>query len=1813
MTNTTEQTTGNTSNPNPGFDFGNSPEGLLPTPEEQQQMLLKWREEQAAKAQSSKTKEQEAARLAKKREADELRLKALQLQREEIELQERALREALEAEGDRAPEGEGKKKRNREDQDGSSDSESHSRGPRHRHVTPSDTEGEEGPHVRDRLRRMEKAMFGDKTLTHEPVIVEEIEQYRPPPGRQFPKMNEFNGKGDPIDHCDKYESLMTGMGHCDIMLCKMFKTYLKGSATMWYRSLRPRSVSSYDQLKRKFLRHYSHLCRREKDTEALIHCRQRPNEELGDYLARFKEEAGMVTNLDKVKAAGFLTAGLDPVKGKKLRSSLYDIPPKSLNDIYLRGESIRRKMESIGGHKSDRKDDRYSSRSDGRGKRNDSHRGRRDERDEKLDRGAERRRDRDSTVFTPLNTSVSKILNEIKGKPGFVRPPKMKIPDYKKNSDKYCDYHRDNGHNTDECYHLKKLIERMVKAGDLNQYVKDLRDRLGPKEDKGKAPEEGERYRGEVRTIFGGTILDRSSKTAKKKYARQVYNLYSINSTKQSYPIMFSQEDYEDVMLPHEDPLVINPVIGQNKIWKVLVDGGSSVNVLYYNTYQKMNLEGKQIDTCYEAPLYGFGNQPVPIEGTIHLPLLLGKSPYTVEKQVKFYVVRVESPFNAILGRPVLTAFEAIASIPHLKLKFPTEEGVGEMRGDQKAARIIMLEDLEKDKDLGGAEGNKRRRTEDGPGGSGHALHIELEKFGNDLSNPIAEPGTETEEVELYAGCSGKMVRIGKDMEPGLKEKVIDVVRRYHDVFAWGPEDMPGLDESIARHRLNVHPQAVPVKQKKRNFAVERQKVIEAEVEKLLEAKFIEEIEYPEWLANVVVVKKSNNKWRMCVDYTDLNKNCPKDHYPLPNIDQLIDATSGYQILSFLDAFSGYHQIAMDAEDIPKTAFITPKGTYAYIKMPFGLKNAGATFQRMVNKVFADQIGRNMECYVDDMIVKSLFQDHADDLKECFETLRRNNMKINPAKCTFGVCSGKFLGYMVSARGIEANPEKIKAVIEMEAPKTIRDIQKLTGRLAALRRFISRSAEKALPFFEVLKGAKNFEWGPNCIKAFEEIKEYLVKAPLLLRPDPKETLQLYLAVSDRTLGAVLVKEHEKNQHPVFYVSHMLRDAETRYPNAEKFAYGLVMASRKLRHYFQGRTIQVVTDQPLKKILSRPEASGRVVAWSVELGEYDLEYVPRTAIKAQALVDFMVECRFSGPTDLEPKEQLIRTPGRWKLFVDGSVAGSKCGAGLILSSPDGFEICQAIRFTFPLTNNEAEYEALLAGMGLAKNLEVRHLRAFSDSMLVVKHFSGEYEQKEPRTKAYAAKVREQTQFFETFELSAIGREDNGRADALSRLASAETQNLTGSIYLTEVKMPSVDKKACLEIHQGINWMTPIRAYLEKGFLPLGKKEAQKIKYRAASYTLIGGRLFRRSVSQPLLRCLDPEEQLLALETVHEGICGEHLAGRSLALKILRQGFFWPTIREDAANYSKKCRQCQIHSNVPKQPPEEMTSVLSPIPFSMWAIDIVGILPTSTRQAKYCIVAIDYMTKWVEARPLSAITEQAAKKFFLEQIIVRFGIPMVCVSDNGTQFVGRKFKEFLASFGIQQRFSSVGHPQGNGAIEAANKIIFHGIKKRLGEAKGLWAEELPWILWAYRTTPRSSTGETPFRLAYGTDSLVPVEVGLESYRTQVFDPDTNEYGLRGNLDLLEEEREAAHQRNVRYQQQASQYYDSGIRKRSFRVGDMVLRDLATSMPTKQGKLMPNWEGPYTVVEIVRPGTYKLAALDGNPIKNTWHASQLRKYYQ
>ena len=304
------------------------------------------------------------------------------------------------------------------------------------------------------------------------------------------------------------------------------------------------------------------------------------------------------------------------------------------------------------------------------------------------------------------------------------------------------------------------------------------------------------------------------------------------------------------------------------------------------------------------------------------------------------------------------------------------------------------------------------------------------------------------------------------------KERLWQVLLCNIDVFALTHSDLTGISPAHTSHKLNVVPSARPIRQRVRRFHLDRHQVIQAKIDNLLKARFIREIKYPEWLANVVVVPKKCGKWRVCVDYTDLNDACPKDSFPLPRIDQIVDASARLGMLSFLDAFSGYHQIPMYPPDAEKTAFITPHGLLCYDVMSFGLKNVGVIYQTLVTKMFKPLLGKTMEVYVDDMLVKSKERpDHATHLQEAFELLKEYDMKLNPSKCAFRVSAGRFLGFMVTQRGIEVNPTQLKAILKYPAPNSKKGVRQLTGRLAALGRFISRFIDRLKPFFATLKGA----------------------------------------------------------------------------------------------------------------------------------------------------------------------------------------------------------------------------------------------------------------------------------------------------------------------------------------------------------------------------------------------------------------------------------------------------------------------------------------------------------------------------------------------------------------------------------------------------------------------------------------------------------------------------------------------------------------------------------------------------------------------
>jgi hypothetical protein len=238
----------------------------------------------------------------------------------------------------------------------------------------------------------------------------------------------------------------------------------------------------------------------------------------------------------------------------------------------------------------------------------------------------------------------------------------------------------------------------------------------------------------------------------------------------------------------------------------------------------------------------------------------------------------------------------------------------------------------------------------------------------------------------------------------------------------------------------------------------------------LLDVSFIKEVYHPNWLTNAILVPKKNKEWRICVDYTDLNKACKKDPFGLPWIDKVVDSTVGCSLLSFLDCYSGYHQIPLKVEDQIKTSFITPFGAFCYITMPFRLKSAGATYQRGIQRCLYSQLGRNVEAYVDDMVGKTREEEGLiSELAETFDDLRKFKIKLNPEKCTFGVPSGKLLGYMVSRHGIDPNLEKMSSITKMKPPKSLHDVHKLTGCMPALSKFISRLGVRGLLFFKLLK------------------------------------------------------------------------------------------------------------------------------------------------------------------------------------------------------------------------------------------------------------------------------------------------------------------------------------------------------------------------------------------------------------------------------------------------------------------------------------------------------------------------------------------------------------------------------------------------------------------------------------------------------------------------------------------------------------------------------------------------------------------------
>lgn len=472
-----------------------------------------------------------------------------------------------------------------------------------------------------------------------------------------------------------------------------------------------------------------------------------------------------------------------------------------------------------------------------------------------------------------------------------------------------------------------------------------------------------------------------------------------------------------------------------------------------------------------------------------------------------------------------------------------------------------------------------------------------------------------------------KLVNMASHLNKKQKVKCGKLMKDFADIFAWNYEDLKTYDTEIIQHKIPLKEDSKPFRQKLRYFNPTLLPIMEKEIKKLLDAKIIIPLRYSEWIANLVPVRKKNGEIRLCVDFRNLNKCSKKDNYPLPKMEHILQKVSGSSFMSFIDGFSGYNQIAVHPDDREKTAFTTPWGTFMYEKMPFGLINAGATFQRAMDIAFVGEKDKFVLIYLDDITVFSnSFEEHLEHLRKTFLKCRKYGISLNPKKSFFAMKEGKLLGHIVSAEGVKIDPKRVEEIQKLSLPRSKKDIQSFLGTINFIRRFIANFAELTKHITCMLKKSSEVKWTDQARSSFQAIKEAIGSAPVLISPNFDREFYIFSFASADTMAAVLLQKNDEGQEqPVAFFSRVLRDAETRYEPLEKQAYALIKALKDFRTYIlQAKVIAYVPSSAIKDILIQPDIDGKRSKWIAKLIEFDVEIKPVKLVKGQGLARLLAE-------------------------------------------------------------------------------------------------------------------------------------------------------------------------------------------------------------------------------------------------------------------------------------------------------------------------------------------------------------------------------------------------------------------------------------------------------------------------------------------------------------------------------------------------------------------------------------------------------------
>nr|CAN65636.1 hypothetical protein VITISV_037276 [Vitis vinifera] len=687
----------------------------------------------------------------------------------------------------------------------------------------------------------------------------------------------------------------------------------------------------------------------------------------------------------------------------------------------------------------------------------------------------------------------------------------------------------------------------------------------------------------------------------------------------------------------------------------------------------------------------------------------------------------------------------------------------------------------------------------------------------------------------------------------------------------------------------------------------------------------------------------------------------------------------------------------------------------------------------------------------------------------------------------------------------------------MLAPRTEREVRGFLGRLQYISRFIARLTDICEPIFRLLRKSQPTVWDDRCQCAFERIREYLLSPLVLAALIPGRPLLLYLSVSDMALGCMLAQLDDSGKDRViYYLNKKMLDYETRYVMIERYYLALVWAIRRLRHYMIEYFVHLIYRlDPLRYLFDRLALVGRLMRWLVLLTECDIHYVTQKSIRGSIVAYHLASLPVSDARAIDddfPDEDVaaVTSLSGWRMYFDGAANHSGYGIGILLISPHDDHIPRSVRLAFsdrhPATNNIVEYEACILGLETTLELEIGQMEVFGDSNLVLRQIQGEWKTRDVKLRPYHAYLELLVGIFDDLRCTHLPRAQNQFADALATLTSMIDIPVDAIVRQLLIESRSAPAYCCLiedtEIDDGLPWYHDIYHFLRLGIYPEAAttKEKRALRQLAARFVICGETLYRRSADGMLLLCLDRASADRVMREVHAGVCGPHMGGHMLARKIMRTGYFWLTM------------ECQIHG------------------------DLIH----------------------VEIASYARLTSFGVASFIRSHIIYRYGVSHEPISDREVHFRA-EVDTLVQRYNIRHHRSSAYRPQTNGAVEAANKNIKR-ILRRMVETSRDWSKKLPFALWAYRTSFRTSTGATPYSLVYGMEVVLLVEIEMGSLRVALEQqiPEANWAQARfDKLNLLDERRLRAVDHVCAYQRKMARSFKKWVKPRPLHVGDLVLK--------------------------------------------------------